>query len=246
MVKIRMRWIYISPHLDDAALSAGGLIYEQTRAGLDVEIWTLTCGFPPDAELSPFAQMLHDQWGFPAAADLINARRAEDINAAKILGAKTAHFDFLDCIYRRGKNGDWLYSDVFVPAHEDEAGLPARIAEAIAARLKPDDHLVCQFGIGSHVDHALARRAMELLRRPIFYDADIPYLFNAPHELAPNMTGMKEIAHEIGEPALRAWQDAIGAYKSQLGGLFENSGDMRAKIREYSAKNDGIRLWTRI
>jgi hypothetical protein len=35
-----MRWIYLSPHLDDAALSAGGLIYEQTQAGIQVEIWT--------------------------------------------------------------------------------------------------------------------------------------------------------------------------------------------------------------
>lgn len=41
-----MRWIYISPHLDDAVLSAGGLIYEQTRAGHEVEIWTFMCGFP--------------------------------------------------------------------------------------------------------------------------------------------------------------------------------------------------------
>ncbi|MCE7860069.1 MAG: PIG-L family deacetylase, partial [Chloroflexi bacterium CFX2] len=35
MVKINpMRWIYLSPHLDDAALSAGGWIFDQTRAGI--------------------------------------------------------------------------------------------------------------------------------------------------------------------------------------------------------------------
>ncbi|MDD2921893.1 MAG: PIG-L family deacetylase, partial [Anaerolineales bacterium] len=111
-----MRWIYISPHLDDAALSAGGLIYSQVRAGLDVEILTILSGFPPDA-ISPFAQDLHRQWGIAAAADLIRARRAEDTEAAKILGAKTIRLDYLDCIYRRGKNGNWLYADIFVPPH---------------------------------------------------------------------------------------------------------------------------------
>ena len=150
-----MRWIYISPHLDDAVLSAGGLIYEQTRAGMDVEIWNFMCGFPPSEELSPYAQVLHFQWGIPSAADVVTARRAEDIRAANIVGAKTVYFDFLDCIYRRSRNGDWLYSYVFDPLHEEEADLPSQIAETISARLEPTDQLVCQFGLGSHVDHIL-------------------------------------------------------------------------------------------
>ncbi|NTU55874.1 MAG: PIG-L family deacetylase, partial [Anaerolineales bacterium] len=49
-----MRWIYLSPHLDDAVLSAGGLIYEQTRSGTPVEIWTFMCGVPSGTEFSPF------------------------------------------------------------------------------------------------------------------------------------------------------------------------------------------------
>jgi len=238
-----MRWIYISPHLDDAVLSAGGLIHEQVRAGMEVEIWTILCGFPPNEELSPFAQMLHQEWGIPAATDLINTRRAEDINAAKILGAKTVHFDYLDCIYRRGKNGDWLYSDVFVPLHEEEADLAAQIAESISARLKPGDKLVCQLSIGSHVDHVLVRRAVELLARPLFYDADIPYLFNAPHDLAPNIIGMKENTHRITKLSLGAWQGAIAEYTSQLSMLFESLEDMRVKIQGYWAENRGMHLW---
>ena len=41
-----MRWIYISPHLDDAVLSAGGLLYDQAQKGIPVEIWTVVCGYP--------------------------------------------------------------------------------------------------------------------------------------------------------------------------------------------------------
>ena len=239
-----MRWIYISPHLDDAVLSAGGLIYEQTRAGMDVEIWNFMCGFPPSEELSPYAQVLHFQWGIPSAADVVTARRAEDIRAANIVGAKTVYFDFLDCIYRRGQNGDWLYSYVFDPPHEDEGGLPSRIAETISARLKPTDQLVCQFGLGSHVDHLLVRRAVDLLQLPVLYDVDIPYLFKSPEELAPKIAGMKETTHRITEAGLKSWQDAISAYESQISSLFDSSDAMREQIKSYWAENSGLRLWS--
>ena len=241
-----MRWIYISPHLDDAVLSAGGLIYEQTRAGMEVEIWTFMCGFPPDDHLSPFAQVLHYQWGIheAAAAEVVTARRAEDVKAAGIVGAKAIHFDYLDCIYRRGKNGDWLYSNVFVPPHEDEVDLPARIAESISTRLKPDDKLVCQLALGSHLDHVIVRRAVELLRHPALYDVDIPYLFNFPQELTPKTAGMKETVHTVSEAGLGYWQDAIAAYASQTETLFESPEAMHAKIRQYWAENRGIRFWS--
>ncbi len=49
-----MRYVYLSPHPDDAALSAAGLIHDLTQTGNAVEIWNLFCGFPPEGELSPF------------------------------------------------------------------------------------------------------------------------------------------------------------------------------------------------
>jgi LmbE family N-acetylglucosaminyl deacetylase len=238
-----MRWIYISPHLDDAVLSAGGLIYEQTRAGMDVEIWTFMCGYPSDEELSPFAQVLHHEWGISTAAEVVTARRAEDVHAARIVGAKTVHFDYLDCIYRRGKNGEWLYSDVFVPPHQDEQELPARIAETISLYLKADDMLVCQLALGPHLDHVTVRRAVELLKRPVLYDVDIPYLFNFPEELSWLTAGMVASVHPVSEAGLAIWQDAITAYISQIGTLFESQQEMRSKILEYWAENGGIRLW---
>jgi LmbE family N-acetylglucosaminyl deacetylase len=239
-----MRWIYLSPHLDDAVFSAGGLIYEQTRAGMDVEIWTMMSGFPATNELSPYAEVMHYEWGVPAAADVINARRAEDIKAADIVGAKTVHFDFLDCIYRRGKNGDWLYYNVFDPPHEDDGDLPIRIAESISARLLPTDQLVCQFGLGSHVDHVLVCRAVELIQRSILYDADIPYLFRHPDELVSHTVGMKAKTHRITDSGVGAWLKASSAYESQLSSLFDSSEAMQTQFQQYWSEYIGIRLWT--
>jgi LmbE family N-acetylglucosaminyl deacetylase len=244
MVKIAMRYIYLSPHLDDAALSAGGLIHELTQAGNTVEIWNFMCGFPPEGELSSLAQELHTQWGTTSAEETVRVRRAEDEKAAVILGAKTIHFDFLDCIYRRGDNGDWLYLDVFVPPHSADADLSARIAKAISSRLTPDAILICQLSVGSHVDHVLMRQAAELLARPLRYSVDIPYLFNYPEEFAPKSAGMKEKLYTVSEAGLRSWQEAGAAYVSQISTVFESEQDLRDKLHTYWSKQVGIGLWS--
>src|SRR5215204_7812 len=210
-----MRWIYLSPHLDDAALSAGGLIYEQTQAGIPVEIWTFMCGDPQLSEYSPFTEKLHEIWGFADAAETVHKRRIEDTNAANILGAKVVHFDFLDCVYRRGKDGNWLYPEgVFGSIHPEDADLPTQIAAEITPRLQTDDVLVCQLSVGSHVDHVLVRQAAELLGRPLIYDIDMPYFLYKSDEFEAKSAGLKESTRRITEAALERWLDAVVEYKS--------------------------------
>jgi hypothetical protein len=176
--------------------------------------------------------------------DLIRSRRVEDEKACQLVGAKPVYFDYLDCIYRRGKNDGWLYSNIFDPPHQDESDLPARIAESISARLQPTDQLVCQLGLGSHVDHVLVRRAVELLQRPLLYYTDIPYLFKTPGEFDPHTVGMKANAYTVGESGLRLWQEAIAVYESQISSLFNDLEHMRSQIQQYCSENNGIRLWS--
>ena len=240
-----MRWIYLSPHLDDAALSAGGLIYEQTQAGIPVEIWTFMCGNPQLSEYSPFAQLLHTQWGFADAEEAMRERRNEDRKAAAILGAQTTHFDFLDCIYRRDQNGEWLYQEIAIPARAADADLPAQIAAAITPRLRPDDVLVAQLAVGSHVDHVLVRQAAELLGRPLLYDIDMPYFLYKSDEFGAKAAGMKESTSRITEASLEPWIEAVAAYKSQLPSLNEvvNTPERaRVSIRKYWEQWGGVRL----
>lgn len=239
-----MRWIYISPHLDDAVLSAGGFIYEQTKAGIPVEIWTIVCGYPPPGELTPFAQVMHFQWGTGSAEETVDLRRAEDVKATGIVGAKTVHFDLPDCIYRRGPDGEPLYLEIFTQPHEAEAHLPDEIAATIAPGLQADDRVICQLGIGGHADHILVRQATERLKRPLWYTADVPYVFKQPGELDPQVVGMKETLYPITEAGLRAWIEASLAYESQLSSLFDSPEDVEEKIRAYYSDNKGFSLWT--
>jgi len=240
-----MRWIFISPHLDDAVLSAGGLIHDLTLAGTRVEIWTVICGFPPHEELSPFAQVLHHQWGFSSAEETVRLRRAEDMRAADGVGATPVHFDFPDCIYRRGPDGEWLYPlGVFGSPRDEEAGLPVAIEAALRPRLQPDDVVACPLTIGHHVDHVTVRKAAELLGRPLIYFADIPYLLNQPEELEPLVKGMQVETRLVSSAGLTAWVDGIAAYASQVPMLFETNELMKEKIEEYG--RPGLRLWRRL
>jgi LmbE family N-acetylglucosaminyl deacetylase len=240
-----MRWIYLSPHLDDAVLSAGGLIYEQSHAGILVEIWTFMCGYAPEEAVSPFAQLLHNMWGFSSAEETVRMRREEDKKAAAIVGASVIHFDFLDCIYRRGADGEWLYSDVFTPPRPEDAAIPAQIAETISPRLEPNDVLVCQLSVGSHVDHVLVRQGAELLGHSLRYDIDVPYIFYKPEELGPKSVGMKESVHSITEAGLKSWKEATLEYKSQLpvlGEAFDTPEKAQESLQSWWATYQGIRL----
>lgn len=246
VVKIEtMRWIYLSPHLDDAVLSAGGLIVDQTQAGIPVEIWTFMCGYAPPGDVAPFAELLHAQWGFSSAEETTRMRREEDKTAAALVGASVIHFDFLDCIYRRGSNNEWLYHDVFLPPHPEDARIPAQIAAAISHRLQTDDMLVCQLSVGSHVDHVLVRQGAELLGRPLRYDIDVPYIFYKPEELGPKSAGMQESVYSVTEAGLNRWKEAALAYKSQivvLGDAFNTPEKAQESIQAYWTNLKGIRI----
>ena len=71
--------VYLSPHLDDAVFSCGGVIYQQTSMGDEVLVVTICAGEPMTDQLSPFAQGLHERWGIDQAS--VEVRREEDLRA---------------------------------------------------------------------------------------------------------------------------------------------------------------------
>jgi LmbE family N-acetylglucosaminyl deacetylase len=239
-----MRWIYISPHFDDAVLSSGGLIWEQNQKGIPVEIWTVCAGEAPPGPLSLLALECHQQWGIESAEDVVPARRIENQEAAAFVGAETVNFSIPDCIYRRSPIGELLYpEDVFVPIHPFERNLDADIAAALASELQPDDMIVSPLAIGGHLDHILTRLAAERLDFSIWYYTDIPYAINNPEMLVPATKGLQDMLYPISEKGLGVWQSGIGAYASQIRMLFESTEKMQEAIRVYWKDQRGVRLW---
>jgi LmbE family N-acetylglucosaminyl deacetylase len=239
-----MRWIYLSPHFDDAVLSCGGLIYEQVRQGIQVEIWTILAGDPPAGPLSEFALENHALWGFTSAEETITARKAEDEDAAAIVEAELVQFELPDCIYRRSPKGEYLYTrSVITSPHPADRKLPVRIATVLRSELRQEDLLVCPLALGGHVDHILVRRAAESMLRPLFYYADVPYVLNQPEALAPAVSALEARFFPVSETGLDTWLNGVSAYRSQLDSLFKGAGTLNAAIRSYWGGERGLYLW---
>jgi LmbE family N-acetylglucosaminyl deacetylase len=239
-----MRWIYLSPHFDDAVLSCGGVIFEQSRQGIQTEIWTIFAGDPPPGPLSEFARQNHSLWGLTSGVEPVALRAAEDEEAAGIVAAELVHFEIPDCIYRRTPDGEYLYTEsVITPPHRADRRLPIRIRTALRSELRQDDLLVCPLGLGGHVDHGLVRQAAEALRRPLLYYADVPYILNNPQTLESTAGSLEKQLYPVSQAGLEAWLRGVAAYRSQVDSLYKGEGTLSEAIRSYWAGQGGIRLW---
>lgn len=130
-----------------------------------------------------------------------------------------------------------------MPPHPGDAGLVEEIAHAISTKLTQYDTIVCPLAIGGHVDHVITRQAVELLQRPLWYYADIPYTLNHPDELLPATQSMLSENFFISPRGLAGWQESIAAHASQISSLFADVEEMRQKIRDYTKTNSGLLLW---
>ncbi|MBT7069717.1 MAG: hypothetical protein HN975_02355 [Anaerolineae bacterium] len=240
-----MRWIYLSPHLDDAVLSCGGLIFQQRRAGTPVEIWNWMSGIPADEmPLSDLARSVHAGWELASAKETLDARLTEDRLAALRVNANPRYFDFLDCIYRCADDGEILYpGEIFVSPHPADHSLVSKIAEVIAKNLRPDDVLVCPLTIGKHPDHVIVRRAAEQAGQPLRYYVDIPYAFWYPEQLAEITENLEAEAFPISEGELVVWQEAVAAYSSQLTVLFGGEEMMKNALKLHWRVNRDFYLY---
>jgi LmbE family N-acetylglucosaminyl deacetylase len=245
-----MDWVYLSPHLDDVVLSVGGLVWEQAQAGEAVEIWSICAGDPPPPPYTPFAAELHARWGTDGA-EASALRRAEDRAACEILGAAWRHAPVPDCIYRRlPESGEPVIAErdsLFRPYPPGEQYLVAEIAGWMHERLSPRARLVSPLTLGGHIDHLLVRAAAESLGIPLFFYADYPYAVEDPlhhsdlrGQLAANTPALVQ---GLSVQALAGWQDAIGAYASQISSFWGSSEEMRAKISAYAQEGGGTTLW---
>ncbi|MCE5207729.1 MAG: PIG-L family deacetylase [Chloroflexi bacterium] len=239
------QWTYLSPHLDDAVLSCGGLIWQQIQNGFHIEIWTIFAGDQPAGDLTPFAQSLHDRWqsGQNSAA----TRRLEDAKACRILKAEYRHFDYPDCIYRLDDTGQAVISreeDLFQPEYKGETALAQNLAERLARELPQETVLVIPYGFGAHIDHQLVRHSAEMLRHCKWLYADYPYSAVVAGNLLKwlNLPG-NSYQLPIDKIGLNKWQEAVAAYATQLNTFWPSPDDMQQKIADYCLTGAGSLLY---
>ncbi|NCC32005.1 MAG: GlcNAc-PI de-N-acetylase [Chloroflexia bacterium] len=211
--------VYLSPHLDDAALSCGGAIAAQQRAGQRVLVVTLCTATPsPEGPFSELAQAFHSAWGL-GPAEVVATRLCEDEAALALLGADGLWAGCLDAIYRH----PMAYTSRTTLFHQPAADDPlhaelATLLSTLCERL-PEATFYAPLGVGAHVDHLLtyaAARAM--LGSALACYEDLPYVIR-PGALAERLAKiditLKQQMRTISA-TLDTKRAAIAAYTSQM------------------------------
>lgn len=216
------RHVYLSPHLDDAALSCGGTIAQQHAAGEAPLVVTFCTAAPPPAgPFSDLALEFHREWGL-GPEQVVAARLREDAAAMAALGADGLWAGTLDAIYRHPAAYHTRATLFGAPAADDPL-LPAvrELIGALRERL-PAATFYGPLGVGSHVDHLVTQRAAEeAIGRALVYYEDFPYVARAgalEERLAQAGAGLAPARVPI-ELGLGAKVAAITAYASQLAEL---------------------------
>ena len=222
------RHLFLSPHYDDIPLSAGATVrLLADHDHLPESIVVFGSEPNPDLPLTPFARELHDVWGL-SAERVIASRRAEELTASAILGARTGVLPFRDAIYR----GELYLSDddLFGAPATAEAPLPAAIAASLELPPAPDPatRIYAPLGVGRHVDHqTVFRAAVDLASQgwEVWFYEDIPYALktNALEARLADITKTMPLEPVARVPADATWErklDAILSYPSQLETVF--------------------------
>lgn len=236
--------LVLSPHLDDAAFSCGGLMAMLSDAGWRTVMATAFTRSVPNP--AGFALACQTSKGLPPDVDYMALRRDEDRAAAAILGAEPRWLGLPEAPHRGYGSAPALFGPVL---HGDDAWRPlaALIAE-LAAELRPDLVLVPQ-GLGSHVDHrqmiqaVLAAPGLGGTAPPgaplVAWYRDTPYAIRNQSALPDvRLAGLPSCLAGIG-PGLDRKAAASCAYTSQLGFQFGGPAAADQALRAFAAQEGG-------
>lgn len=245
-----MKHIYISPHLDDAALSCAGLISNQIARDESVHAINIFAGIPNLDHFSAYAQKQHNMWSL-SPTEAILARRREDHQVLTGLGVIVVNWDYYDAIYRAADN-EFLYTNhqkLFGPLHPAEYPLIDHLTKQLGQihQEYSDAIFYAPLRVGGHVDHLLARKCAVRLHQQgakvAFYE-DFPYVAKDDWPDEPKTVAQAKAelpfpvrAEYIGIDA-QAKINALKGYKSQMVALYgeEKEKGLARTVNDYTAK----------
>jgi LmbE family N-acetylglucosaminyl deacetylase len=243
------RWIFLSPHFDDVVLSAGGMVWELTNRGDEVEIWTICAGDPPFGRpLSDYAKMLHIFFEL-GENDVPYKRSQEDTACCQILGASYQRYTVPDCIYRFYPGTDMplimVPDDIKKDLEPDESDLIPPVTDFLRKNILPGSEVVIPLTIGHHRDHVLVRAATERLSLTLWHYMDYPYIIQEKYNLAEWIPAQAEqFSVTISAPGLKAWQDGFACHRSQMVFFWADEAEMCTALEQYRDSGGGSTLWS--
>lgn len=215
------RLVAVSPHLDDAAFSAGGTLANYARDGGEVVVVTSFTGNV--AQPRGFALECQLDKGLGADVDYMALRRREDERACAVINAKPVQLTFLEAPHRGYDSAPALFG-------------PRLSADDIVDRLAPDlarlvegaTLILGPYGVGGHVDHGIVREALERVCDPerLLLWEDWPYL-DRSDRLPPDPYWTVDLDRELIDRRVAM----CATYESQLNFQFGGRSAMEERLR---------------
>lgn len=245
------RVVILSPHLDDAALSCGGLLNFLTDRQASCLVISVYCGDPPPVRNKDGALRNNLRKGHASPT----VRRREDVAAMHSADADFVHLGFTDGIFRRSPLTDqfiyrqarerWSTPRVDDLGHVEELYLVLRRLCLSLGRIL----LVSPMAIGQHVDHTIvARVALRLAEQGltlIFFE-DFPYVadpqMGSGAEDDPagalNRLGQESVVRMVLPVDVAKKTSLISNYRTQVPVLFDDGDGLSKAIQ--ARQHDGV------
>ena len=224
--------IFLSPHLDDAIFSCGGLIAQLAPERVRV----VTCFTKSVLNPTGFALACQLDKGLDPTVDYMALRREEDRCACEQLGAECEWWDVPEAPHRGYASADMLFGRMLPSDAEVELELERRLRKLLGETYAQTVYY--PYGAGDHVDHRLLVAAVHRVRKDwprvrFVQYFDQPYTNKFAHRY-PDIDTAREQSLDVLRQALtpgvyrlslpEGIQDkkfrASGAYTSQVGFQF--------------------------
>lgn len=236
IIKKRMPCVFMSPHLDDAILSSGGLLMRLASKTETIVATVFTEALLPPYTFSTKVN-LKMCGGHKDARDLFRLRRAEDIEACKAIGARHVHFGFLDASFRKKRNVSMVSKIFGKILPEAEHIYPTYRFHIVSGKISKNDEytlamlekrlrsfkkkagncvVFCPLGLGRHVDHIMVSAICRKVFPTVVYWEDYPYNLKAKNkDNSASFLGSLDMSG-LEEKKIKT----ISLYKSQIKPMF--------------------------
>jgi LmbE family N-acetylglucosaminyl deacetylase len=238
LIKNYDRFIFLSPHLDDAVLSCGQLIIDLKKHKKDITVVTVftKAGMK---DISPQSKSFIKSCGYQNAEKLYKDFKSEDSKVLRSLNIKFTHLDFIDAAWRIDdekkqiyKNSKSQFSGIISPKDN-------KLVESIKIKLEDlairntRALILSPLGVGGHADHVIIRDVLKIIDYPKLFWEDFPY--NTYHKVLKNFISKNlefKRAFGISRLYFSEKEKLIKFYKSQTGSLFP-SGKIKCISEKY-------------
>lgn len=233
--------LFIQPHYDDVPLSCGGIVALLAEQGSRPRMITAFASELVDEMVGEFAAWKHSRWKVTDAEQVLAVRRAEDAQAAQVLGCSVRWLGLPDAIYRGDRyNSD---SELFGALPHEEMELASYLADEILhlPEWHEDTRVFVPLGAGNHVDHQLVFEAGRRLASrgvTVYAYEDCPYAIHTPGSVPTRLAALGDaVAEPVVVPLgamLERRLEAIACYRTQVPVIFRFTPDFREAIGNFA------------